>query len=145
MGFVNYYCRTDGGWYSMAFHGFIPDDSVGVKDEDYEALRAGQLLGKWLVADEKGYPVLIDPPPLSDELLSANERAWRSLQLVLTDGVVTRHRDEIEEGSTTTLTLQQYAELQSYRRLLRNWPEAGEFPLSEHRPPAPTWLPESTQ
>lgn len=51
-----------------------------------------------------------------------------------------RHRDEVEGGLETTLTPTQYTELQAYRRALRNWPEAGEFPLIEHRPPALLWL-----
>lgn len=142
---MNHYCRADGGFYNIAFHGFIPDDSVELSDEAYEALNAGQQLGKWIVTDGEGYPILIDPPPLSEESQSANERNWRSLQLLITDGLVTRHRDEVEEGSKTTLPSEQYAELQAYRRLLRNWPEAGDFPLSSHRPRAPSWLPESTE
>lgn len=137
---MNHYCAADGGFYSLAFHGFIPDGSVEVADEDYEALRAGQEQGKWLVANDQGYPVLIDPPQPSPEVLAAIERQWRDERLLATDGVVSRHRDEVDEGSPLTLNLGQYAELQAYRRALRNWPEAGEFPLSEHRPPAPAWL-----
>jgi hypothetical protein len=89
--------------------------------------------------------VLADPPPPSNEELSAIERVWRDQQLSETDGVVARHRDELEEGIATTLSTDQYTEVQTYRRALRNWPEAGEFPLSEHRPPAPLWLAEQLQ
>lgn len=137
---MNHYCAADGGFYSLAFHGFIPDGCVEVSDEDYEALKAGQEQGKWLVANDQGYPVLIDPPPPSSEVLAAIERQWRDERLLATDGVVSRHRDELEEGIATTLTIEQYAELQAYRRLLRNWPEASEYPFSEHRPRAPAWL-----
>ncbi|KAB0571146.1 phage tail protein, partial [Helicobacter pullorum NCTC 12824] len=89
---------------------------------------------------EDGYPFLSDPTPPSQEELAAVERAWRDLQLAATDSVVTRHRDELEDGSPTSLTPDQYAELQAYRRQLRDWPKAGEFPLNEHRPTAPGWL-----
>jgi hypothetical protein len=82
----------------------------------------------------------MDAPAQSHEELAEVERYWRSVQLTVTDGVVTRHRDEVEEGSPKTLTPTQYTELQAYRRLLRNWPESGEFPLLQHRPPAPEWL-----
>ncbi|WP_346274606.1 MULTISPECIES: phage tail assembly chaperone [unclassified Pseudomonas] len=79
-------------------------------------------------------------PAPSPEQLATVERAWRDSRLSATDSVVARHRDEQEEALGTTLTSEQYVELQTYRRTLRNWPEAGGFPLSEHRPPAPTWL-----
>ncbi|MBK5549329.1 phage tail protein, partial [Pseudomonas sp. TH03] len=85
-------------------------------------------------------PFLIDPPPPPPEAVAVVERAWRDAQLAATDGVVSRHRDELEEGINTSLTAEQYAELQVYRRLLRNWPEGAEFPLVDHRPVAPPWL-----
>jgi hypothetical protein len=137
---MQHYCAADGGFYSLAFHGFIPDGTVEVADEDYEAFKAGQEQGKWLVANDQGYPVLVDPPLPSPEFFAGVERAWRDGQLAATDGVVSRHRDELEEGLETTLTPTQYTELQAYRRALRNWPETGEFPLIEHRPLAPLWL-----
>ncbi|WPX21035.1 hypothetical protein RHM58_14930 [Pseudomonas sp. 10S4] len=62
-----------------------------------------------------------------------------------TDSVVTRHRDELESSGSTTLTAEQYIELQDYRRHLRNWPEGAEFPLVDHRPVAPPWLTGSLQ
>lgn len=134
------YCATDGGFYSLAFHGFIPDGCVEVSDEDYRALLAGQEQGKRIVVGDDGFPVLVDPPPPSDEALAAVERVWRDQRLSETDGVVSRHRDESEDGGATTLTIEQYAELQAYRKALRNWPDAGEFPLIDHRPPPPLWL-----
>ncbi|MCF4992667.1 phage tail protein, partial [Pseudomonas gessardii] len=93
-----------------------------------------------IIWGDDGFPMLADPLPPSVEALAASERVWRDQRLSETDGVVTRHRDELEEGIDTTLTALQYNELQAYRRLLRSWPEAGGFPLIEHRPPAPLWL-----
>ena len=118
----------------------IPADAVEISQARYAELLNGQSGGLLILSGKDGCPVLVDPPPPSSEALAANERAWRYTLLSETDGVVTRHRDEIEEGSTTTLTLEQYAELQAYRRALRDWPADGELPLIEHRPPAPAWL-----
>lgn len=137
-----YYSKSTGGFYDPAENSVIPADTLEISDEAHLILLEGQAQGKWISADKDGYPVLVDPPPLSQKVLEANERDWRAQQLTLTDGVVTRHRDELEEGSETTLTPAQYTELQVYRRSLRTWPEAGEFPLTEHRPTAPTWLTE---
>ena len=120
----------------------IPDDVIEYSAEERDTLLALVSHGRRIVAGPDGYPVLVDPPPPSPEFLAEVERAWRDGQLAVTDGVVSRHRDELEEGRETTLTPTQYTELQAYRRALRNWPEAGEFPLIEHRPIAPPWLTE---
>ena len=66
-------------------------------------------------------------------------------ELSLSDGVVSRHRDEVESGLSTTLTAEQYTALQAYRRQLRDWPQGAEFPLVDHRPIAPPWLAEQSQ
>jgi len=113
---------------------------IEISDDEHAALFEPRQVVKIIGRGVDGRPELQDPPqPTADEL-AAIERAWRDNQLSLTDGVVTRHRDELEDGSETTLTATQYTELQTYRRLLRGWPESGEFPLKEHRPVAPAWL-----
>ncbi|WP_223538836.1 phage tail assembly chaperone [Pseudomonas sp. BF-R-12] len=132
--------KTTRGFYDAAIHTTMPDDVVEISAENHAELLAGQSEGKVITWGDDGFPILVDPPAPSPEFFAALERAWRDGQLAATDGVVSRHRDELEEGSETTLTLMQYAELQAYRRALRNWPEAGEFPLIEHRPPTPLWL-----
>ncbi|MBM0283397.1 phage tail assembly chaperone [Pseudomonas chlororaphis] len=117
----------------------VPGDVIDVPPEDFAAAmdRAPGELLKF----ENGRVVIIPAPEIDTvERLVALERYWRSQQLTQTDAVVTRHRDELEDGSETTLTPAQYSELQAYRRGLRDWPENGEFPLAEHRPMAPPWL-----
>ncbi|MCM8743185.1 phage tail assembly chaperone [Pseudomonas koreensis] len=118
----------------------IPEGAKLIEAEQYQALLDGQAVGKVITADADGYPVLTDQPAPTVEQLAEQERKWRDGELLATDQMVSRHRDELEENAATTLTVDQYAELQSYRRALRNWPENGEFPFLEHRPPAPDWL-----
>ena len=132
--------KSTRGFYDVTIHASMPEDVVEISAENHAELLAGQSAGKVIAWGDDGYPVLVDPPPLTPEEAAEIERAWRDAKLAATDGVVTRHRDELEEGIATTLTVEQYTELQAYRRTLRNWPEAGEFPLIEHRPPAPLWL-----
>lgn len=126
----------------MAMHGNnMPADVVEVAASVWQSLLIELSTSpKKLSSRPDGQPVLIDPPPLDAEALTAVERAWRDAQLALTDPLVSRHRDEIEEGGATSLTADQYAELQAYRRQLRDWPQGDQFPLVEHRPSAPTWL-----
>lgn len=135
-----FFSAAELGFYDIAINGDIPDDCVEVSSEGHRALMDGQSAGMVIAADETGQPVLIDRSPPSSEALAAAERVWRDRQLTFTDPLVSRHRDEVEEGVATTLTPEQYAELQEYRRALRDWPEAGKFPLVDHRPPPPSWL-----
>lgn len=134
--------KSTRGFYDVTIHASMPEDVVEISAENHAELLAGQSAGKVIAWGDDGYPVLVDPPPLTPEEAAAIERAWRAAKLAATDGVVTRHRDELEEGIATTLTVEQYTELQAYRRTLRNWPEAGEFPLIDHRPLPPPWLTE---
>jgi len=138
-----YYSSNPRGFYDDRLHGEnIPEGAKQITSERHHELLEGQSQGKIIREDAGGYPVLIEPPPLTPEEVAAIERNWRDAKLAATDGDVTRHRDEVEEGLATTLTAEQYRDLQAYRRRLREWPESGEFPLVDHRPIAPPWLAE---
>jgi hypothetical protein len=130
------------GAYRPEIHGAaMPADVVEVSESVWQALLDELSVSpKKMSSRSDGHPVLIDPPPLDADELAAVERAWRDSQLVLTDPLVSRHRDEVEVGESTTITAEQYTELQSYRRKLREWPQGAQFPLSEHRPIAPSWF-----
>ncbi|MBC3373875.1 phage tail protein [Pseudomonas sp. SWRI92] len=134
--------KTTGGFYDDSIHSAaqIPEDVVEITQERHAELLEGQSIGRRISSGEDGYPILIDPPEQSPESFAAMERIWRDSQLVMTDGMVARHRDELEGGSETTLSVEQYLELQGYRRALRSWPAGKDFPLLDHRPIAPSWL-----
>ncbi|WP_122610684.1 phage tail assembly chaperone [Pseudomonas viridiflava] len=120
----------------------IPDDVIEIPQAYWiSLLQQLSVTAKAIgVHAESGYPVLVDPPPPSAEAAAGFERIWRNAQLAATDGLVARDRDELEDGGGTTLTTEQYAELQTYRRALREWPQGSFFPSSVHRPVAPSWL-----
>lgn len=120
----------------------IPDDVIEIPQTYWISLLqqlavTAKVIG---VRAENGYPILVDPAPPSAEEAAETERHWRTAQLAATDGLVARDRDELEDGGGTTLTTDQYTELQTYRRALRDWPQGSFFPFSEHRPAAPRWL-----
>lgn len=133
------------GFYDPSITPAIPADAVEITPDEHMELLVGQGEGKVICWGDDGRPFLTEAPRPSQEELSMVERAWRDIKLSETDSVVTRHRDELEEGSQTSLTAEQYAELQAYRRKLRDWPEGAQFPLKDHRPIAPPWLTESLQ
>lgn len=145
---VVFFSPSTFGAYTVETHGAgMPGDVVEVSADDWQLL-LDELAGsakKMGARAGDGYPILIDPPPLDLEQLESIERAWRDAQLLPTDALVSRHRDELESDRTTTLTIEQYTELQNYRRQLRDWPQGAEFPLVDHRPVAPSWLAEQTQ
>ena len=139
---IIYFSPSTCGAYEPALHGGdMPEDVVEVAESGCLGLLAElERKPKQMSSRPDGQPVLIDPPPLDPDALAAAERAWRDTQLAQTDPMVSRHRDEVEEGDETSLTAGQYAELQSYRRQLRDWPQGTQFPLAEHRPTVPQWL-----
>lgn len=131
--------KSERTFYDSSIHDSMPADVVEISADAHMALLIGESQGR-VICWEGSCPMLIDPPSLDSEELAAIERAWRDAQLTLTDPLVSRHRDEVEEGGLTSITAEQYTELQAYRRQLRDWPQGSQFPLVEHRPPAPTWL-----
>ncbi|MBV4459989.1 phage tail assembly chaperone [Pseudomonas sp. COR58] len=120
----------------------IPGDVIEIPQDYWISLLQQQAVVAKVIGvnPNNGFPVLTDPPPPTPEEAADAERRWRDAQLAATDGLVARDRDELEDGGGTTLTTEQYTELQTYRRALRDWPQGSFFPFSEHRPAAPRWL-----
>lgn len=71
---------------------------------------------------------------------TAMERGWRDGEIVRVSWLRDRHRDELEQELQTTLTAQQYDELQLYIQALRDWPADPKFPQAGDRPVIPAWL-----
>lgn len=120
--------------------GTWPEDAVEVTADDWQAF--GQTApppGMRRGSDDQGRPAWIIPE-VTPEDARLQERTWRDRQLLATDSLVTRHRDELEADRPTTLTASQYQELQRYRLDLRDWPASDSFPDTEQRPIAPAWL-----
>lgn len=136
--------KTTGLFYDAELGSELPADAIELSSELHQYLLSGQAANKRIDFDTEP-PSLADRPPPSKEQLADIERNWRATQLIATDGVVARHRDESERGMSVTLEPEQYEELQTYRRDLRDWPQADDFPLAEHRPIAPDWLPAHTR
>lgn len=71
-------------------------------------------------------------------------RAQRNVELANSGWLVERHRDELEHHTATTLTAEQYTELQIYRHRLRDWPARPGWPDID-MPRPPDWLAELTK
>jgi hypothetical protein len=138
------YCSKETGLFHDSDLGDdLPSDAIEISRELHAELLNGQ--SQFLRISFDTYPpALIERPPLQAEQLAELERVWRNAQLLKTDGVVARQRDELEAGGATTFTAERYAELQAYRQELRTWPQGALFPTLEHRPVAPDWLTDQT-
>lgn len=66
-----FYSPSDRGFYVEDIHGDnIPADCVPISKQYYEELLIGQQNGKIIVPDDKGYPILVNPPaPTLDQLI----------------------------------------------------------------------------
>lgn len=67
-----FYSKKTKGFYLPEVHDKnIPDDAVEIADEEYSALLNGQAIGKQIIADDNGYPILADPPsPTPEEVIA---------------------------------------------------------------------------
>lgn len=134
------YSKSTGTSYIVGLHSDIPSDAVDISDECYEQVIGNPTPDKVRSHDATGLPILIDPPPLTQEQLAVIERLWRDAQFNSLRWLRERHRDEVDSARQTTLTREQSQELLDYVQALRDWPVAPGFPRSEHRPSPPAWV-----
>ena len=111
-----YYSADKGGFFLYSFKKMYqesangwPEDAVEITIEDYNSLLHGQANGKIISADDKGNPVLINPPePTQEKLRCAAEEQRKNLlaeaareMAPLQDAV---DIDEVTEEEKTQLT-----------------------------------------
>lgn len=115
----------------------LPKDAIEISEHLHQALLEAQSSGKQITMGENGQPVAVDRPGLDVQQQIQRERFWRDSELVRTDSLVARHRDELDAARIPTLTDERYRQLQSYRLALREWPEQASFPSERLRPKTP--------
>ena len=118
----------------------MPSDVVKVSLVVFEAMVKARSQGQRVIAEFNGQPTVAEPLPPSSEELADQERLWRDRELSRTEWLVTRHRDEKDMGKVTSISLDEFSELLSYRDLLREWPNKSAFPDVSKRPQSPEWL-----
>ncbi|MEN5143550.1 phage tail assembly chaperone [Pseudomonas juntendi] len=139
---MRYYSQTTGCCYLTGIHTTMPEDAVEIPDDRYQAVIGNPEPGKVRSHDAHGLPILIDPPALTAEEVSSQERSWRDSELAANQWLRDRHRDEQDLGRATTLTEDQFVELLGYLQALRDWPQSESFPDLTFRPVAPGWIAE---
>ncbi|MHB0973969.1 MAG: hypothetical protein ACYC0P_06980 [Thiobacillus sp.] len=59
------YAKSTGGFYDLAIHTAIPPDAVEITESYHAELLAAQASGKRIEPDMGGYPMAVDPPPVT--------------------------------------------------------------------------------
>ena len=134
-----FYSKTTGACYIKGTHAEIPKDAVEIDDERYNSVIANPAPGTTRSHDSQGLPILVPADRTPVEL------SRRNGELVASDWLVSRHRDEKDFGQSTTLSQDQFSELLAYRQALRDWPQSPDFPVIEQRPAAPPWIADQTE
>ena len=142
---MRFYSPSTGCTYLPEIHGAnIPGDAVEIPERVFELVIASPEQGKVRAHDDKGLPYLIDAPVVVPDP-GVTERAWRDAELSSVLWLRDRHRDQLDIGSDTTLSSEQFAELLLYMQALRDWPQSPGFPDTQHRPAPPEWIAEQAQ
>jgi hypothetical protein len=79
----------------------IPADAVEITDAEHRALMQGQADGLQIVADAKGRPIAVAPPPLSAEELRAAAQRKRDSLLRLATQRMEPLQDAVDLGMAT--------------------------------------------
>ncbi|WP_226455919.1 phage tail assembly chaperone [Pseudomonas sp. AF03-9] len=129
-----FYSPSTHGLYSLSLHGKnMPPDVIEMSEKDYADLSARGFA----IPDQGASPTVED--------VGARERAWRGYELSSVKWLRERHRDQLEIEVDPTLSEEQFKELLVYMQALRDWPQSPDFPNSEHRPVAPSWIAAQTE
>lgn len=131
-----YYSASNRGFYHNAVHVVIPTDVVEVSKEEWERLLVAQNSGMEIVPDADGNPIAVDPESKPEEK-AVRMRTLRDRLLAGTDGLVARHRDEVESEETPTLSPKVFSSLQSWRRALRQVTRDPQWPYVDIPPRPP--------
>jgi len=125
-----YYSPTTGAFYTPEVHGLVdrmPGDITEITEAEWQKLLAAQSSGKQIVAGTHGKPIAVKYRH-TDEELAAELRRVRNLALAETDGLVARHRDELDMGLATSIETENYRRLVKWRQALRDITKHPKFP-----------------
>jgi len=136
-----FYSQSTGCTYLEGLHALIPEDAVAISQDRVLSVIGNPEPGKVRAHDDSGLPILSEPP--ADRLESA-ERSWRDAEIMHVQWLRDRHRDQLDLEQPPTLSTEQFSELLTYIRSLRDWPQSPEFPAIESRPKEPSWITDQT-
>ena len=133
-----YYCESTGGFYEDQVNKkAIPDDKVEISAAYRLELLKGQVQGQCIVADDKGYPVLIDVQPPSEQELRAVALAKRDDLVREASTKIATLQDAVDLGEATTEEQAALIEWKRYRIALMRIDQQPGFPRDIQWPAQP--------
>ena len=133
-----YYCESTGGFYEDQVNKkAIPDDKVEISAAYRLELLKGQVQGQCIVADDKGYPVLIDVQPPSEQELRAVALAKRDDLVREASTKIATLQDAVDLGEATTEEQAALIEWKRYRIALMRIDQQPDFPRDIQWPAQP--------
>jgi len=125
------YSASTGGFYTPALHGEgIPADALVLErgETEHGELLAGTTIGRVIVADERGYPMLQDRPPETDEALRSRALAERDTFLAEAAIRIAPLQDAVDVGEATSQEEATLTAWKRYRVALNRIEQAPGFP-----------------
>lgn len=135
------YSASTGGFYTPAIHGAdIPADAVALKRGEIEhgELLTGTTRGQVIVADERGYPMLQDRPPETDEALRLRALAERDTFLAEAAIRIAPLQDAVDVGDATAGEEAALTAWKRFRVALNRIEQAAGFPRDFAWPDRPS-------
>ena len=139
------YSKSTSGFYSQKIHSAnIPHDAAEITDEYYFELLNGQSAGKIIIADNTGYPVLSDRPPMEKDKLESHVRLERNKRVLCAIDIqfkYEREQESISRGITVTNPTMEsdYIVVLQYLQDLFDIPQQPGFPWDGIEDPECPW------
>lgn len=67
-------------------------------------------------------------------------KIWIETSLTTSESLVSQYRDARDLGEAPPITADQFSELLTWRRVVREWPQAAGYPADASRPTTPDWF-----
>lgn len=136
-----FYSPSEKGFFDTSFHSKtqIPTDAIAITEAQRKEFVAAMSQGQLVHVASAGVLELV-AAPVDPAAPARAERTWRDGILASMVWLRDRHRDQLEIGSPTSLTTEQFAELLVFMQALRDWPQSSSFPDTDQRPTTPEWI-----
>lgn len=122
---MKYYSDSTKGFYAPEVHITIPDDAIGVNEDHYNELLAGQATGAKIIIVKDGEVLLEDVVPSEDEAVDFLRK--KRNELLLASDWTQLADAQVDKGAWAT-----------YRQELRDLPQNTTDPFNPVWPVAPT-------
>ncbi|HBN7280831.1 TPA: tail fiber assembly protein [Escherichia coli] len=111
-----YFSSSNNGFYNEDINGdSIPEDCVKITEGEWVLLMEGQSNGKVISSDEKGWPILVNPPELTQEQLMTEAENNKNNLLDIAAREIAPLQDAVDLEDATNEEVSKLKEWRQYR------------------------------